>query len=298
MARYVVGDTVTLTNTFTVDGSPTDPDTVTLTVTDPDGTTTSPAVTKTAVGVYEADVTVDTAGTWTYVWEGTGAAADVEDGSFEVFATAASDALNIITLGEAKNAINADLTRTSHDDELRQWVTAVSRRIDDLCGPVVARTVAAADKLYDGGRHAFRPKLTPVHTITTLTEYSNTTSTVLTAETNATKPADGYLLDERSTHDVLIRRRTSNADSVFPAGRRNIELDYDAGRYTSTGTVDPKFKTAAAAIIRRMWSRESGSWATGAGVFADQTGTVGFFRAVDPMVAEFLHDEMYPPTVL
>ena len=39
--RFVVGDTVTLTNTFKVSGAATDPTAVSLAVTTPDGTATS-----------------------------------------------------------------------------------------------------------------------------------------------------------------------------------------------------------------------------------------------------------------
>lgn len=210
------------------------------------------------------------------------------------------DSLNIVTPEEAKDAINfSKAGKTSHDIELSKWITAVSRRIDKLCGPVVARAVSDADKLYDGGQHAIRLQVTPVYLVTSLTEYSNTTATTLTAETNTTKPTDGYLLDERSQHDVLIRRRNGNGDSTFPAGRRNIEIDYQAGRYADTDTVDAKFKMAVGAILRRLWSREAGAWAQAGDPFTEAgAGTVGFFRTVDPVVTEFLYDEMYPPTVL
>lgn len=87
--RFVVGDTVTLTNTFAVAGTNTDPSTVTLAVTDPTGTTTSytyagGTITKSATGVYTKNITASTAGIWSYKWTGTGSAADVASGQFEV----------------------------------------------------------------------------------------------------------------------------------------------------------------------------------------------------------------------
>ena len=89
--RFVVGDTVTLTNTFAVAGTATDPTAVTLVVTDPAGTATTytyalAEITKSATGVYTKNITADSAGRWSYRWTGTGTAADVESGVFDVAA--------------------------------------------------------------------------------------------------------------------------------------------------------------------------------------------------------------------
>lgn len=87
--RFVAGDTVTLTNTFAVAGVATDPSTVALVVTDPAGSATTytyagGTITKSATGVYTKNITASTAGIWSYKWTGTGSAADVASGQFEV----------------------------------------------------------------------------------------------------------------------------------------------------------------------------------------------------------------------
>ena len=89
--RFVAGDTVTLTNTFKVSGTATDPSTVSLVVTDPAGTATTytdagATITKSSTGVYTKNITASTAGRWAYRWTGTGTAADVESGVFDVVA--------------------------------------------------------------------------------------------------------------------------------------------------------------------------------------------------------------------
>lgn len=89
--RFVVGDTVTLSNTFKVSGTATDPTTVSLTVTDPTGTATTytyagATITRTSTGLYTKNITASTAGRWAYRWTGTGTAADVESGVFDVVA--------------------------------------------------------------------------------------------------------------------------------------------------------------------------------------------------------------------
>ncbi len=89
--RLVVGDTVTLTNTFKVAGTATDPTTITLVVTDPAGTATTytyagATITRTSTGLYTKNIAASTAGRWSYAWTGTGTAADVESGVFDVVA--------------------------------------------------------------------------------------------------------------------------------------------------------------------------------------------------------------------
>lgn len=204
-----------------------------------------------------------------------------------------ADALDVLTLEEAKTALNLKLDTYTHDAEVAMWVTAVSRRLDDICGPIVTRTVT--EEIHSGGGSALWLYKTPVASITTLTEYSSTTGTVLTAETNTTKPDAGYLLDPEAGR---VYRRAGGGASTFTAGDRNIVVTYVAGRFAGTASVDPKFKAAAGAVLRRLWSREQGAWARGADPFLETgAGTVGFFKAVDPMVREFLADEVLPPVV-
>ncbi len=82
----------TLSNTFTVGDTPTDPTTVSLTVTSPtnDVTTYTYAateITRTGTGAYSKDITCDEDGTWQFIWTGTGAAEDVEVGTWQVYET-------------------------------------------------------------------------------------------------------------------------------------------------------------------------------------------------------------------
>lgn len=83
MASYQLNDTPKITCTFTVDGTNTDPTTVTLEVKDPAGTKTTYTyaagqITKSAAGLYYKYITLNLAGTWWYRWTGTGTVADVD----------------------------------------------------------------------------------------------------------------------------------------------------------------------------------------------------------------------------
>jgi hypothetical protein len=71
---YPVGQKVKSTATFAdYNGTPTNPTTVVFKYEKPDGTVFSPTVTSLGSGVYTAEVTFDTAGSWWRRWNGTGA---------------------------------------------------------------------------------------------------------------------------------------------------------------------------------------------------------------------------------
>jgi hypothetical protein len=134
----------TLTNTFSVTGVPTDPTTVSLAITDPTGTTTTytyaaSQITRSATGVYTKDITCSTAGQWTYTWTGTGTAADVQSGTWDVFET---------TLGRLYATVDAlksrlGITTTSSDFELHGACFAASRAIEQECERTFWRTASS-----------------------------------------------------------------------------------------------------------------------------------------------------------
>lgn len=84
-----LGDAAKLSMTFSVDGTNTDPTTVSLEVKAPDATVTTytyagSQITKTATGVYTKTLTPTAVGTYNYSWIGTGAAAGAEQGAITV----------------------------------------------------------------------------------------------------------------------------------------------------------------------------------------------------------------------
>lgn len=138
MDRYAAGDVVTLGNTFKVAGVATDPTLVSLAVTTPGGSTTTytyaaAEITKSGTGVYSKNITASAAGIWRYTWTGTGAAADVQDGSFTV--SAAADLTVYTTVEELRDELgNYTSTDTSDDAKLQRAINAASRQIDGFCG--------------------------------------------------------------------------------------------------------------------------------------------------------------------
>lgn len=124
----------TLTNTFkNQSGVPTDPDTISLTVTDPTQVSTTytyaATITKTGTGVYAKDITCSIAGTWTYEWSGTGAVSDAVAGTWEVLET---DLGKLYCTVDALKSRFGD-TRTADDSEYHAACFAASRSLEQYC---------------------------------------------------------------------------------------------------------------------------------------------------------------------
>lgn len=155
-------------------------------------------------------------------------------------------ATDILSLEEARAAINTPLNST-YDDALEVLVTAVSTRLDELCGPVVNRTVT---ERHDAtGCWSLIPYTLPVYSFTSVTEYRSGTGTDLTAEDDTTA---GEYLWERN----ILRRRNSFLPYTFQ-GR--VKLVYVAGRAADTESVPSRFKQAAQIIVAHIWRQENGS---------------------------------------
>jgi hypothetical protein len=133
-----VNEIATLTNTFKVSGTPTDPTAAILLVTDPAGVATTynwpggpNTLTHGTSGVFSQNVPCAAAvdGIWLYKWTGTGAASDVTEGTWTVGRV---DNTFYCSVEELKSRLN--ITDTTDDFELMLAVQAASRFVDEICG--------------------------------------------------------------------------------------------------------------------------------------------------------------------
>src|SRR5436190_4085590 len=115
-----------------------------------------------------------------------------------------ADLLDILTLAEGRTALN-DTGSQADAGRLAQVITAISRRIDDICGPVVQRQITE-EATINGCRALLRTY--PVASITTLTEYIGITGQALNPENfpSATTVNDYALLHDGASG--LIERRS------------------------------------------------------------------------------------------
>lgn len=131
-----------LTNTFSVDGTPTDPTAISLTVTDPEGTAATytfgaAQITKLSTGVYTKNITCNLAGEWTYEWVGTGAVVDTEVGTWTVWDTALGRLYATVQALRSRVGLGDD---TSDDFELHGACFAASRAVENYCQRTFWRT--------------------------------------------------------------------------------------------------------------------------------------------------------------
>ncbi len=158
MPLYQPGDLVRLSTTFTVDGTPTDPTTVTLTVQEPDGTKsdyvylTHPEVVRDSAGVYRADITVDQAGLWAWSWKGTGTAAGVDDGAFSV-AVSNIGGPSLCSIDDVKLA-RRDFTSGALDELIEALIVRASEAVMDYCGRR-PRPLITGDRTFDLARRPY-----------------------------------------------------------------------------------------------------------------------------------------------
>lgn len=121
---YEIGDAIPLTWAITVGGVATNA-TVTLTITLPDGTTSSPSITNGSTGNYSASYTPTLNGEHGFRWVATGAATAAESGSFQV-------GNGYTTLATLKASLG--ITDTTDDNALIDAIVAASRAIDAYTG--------------------------------------------------------------------------------------------------------------------------------------------------------------------
>lgn len=133
-----LGDVVPLSITVRdAAGAPADATTVTLSITQPDGTAatiTNPR-TSTTAGVYDYDFTPVQAGRHNVRWVATGANASAYE---DVFDVAATPSRAIVSLANVKARLGKNSTAT--DEELRRVVAAATDWIESEIGPVVRQT--------------------------------------------------------------------------------------------------------------------------------------------------------------
>lgn len=134
-----LGDLIPLTVTIRdADGAPTNATTVTLTITLPDGTTTSPSVTNppATTGIYLYDYATVQPGRHVYRWTSSAPQAAHVD----VFDVRPLAPPYIVSLADTKEQLN--ITSTGNDEELRKMIEASTAAVErHLDMAVVRRTV-------------------------------------------------------------------------------------------------------------------------------------------------------------
>jgi uncharacterized phiE125 gp8 family phage protein len=214
------------------DGVLADPATATLTVTLPDGTTTSPAVSlpPDATGQLVVDFATTQAGRHAWRMVTTGPATAYSD----VFDVRPADPGFVVSLADAKAHLNIPTSRVEDDEELRSFIEATTAVVERYAGAVLR---ASHTQTSDGGRDAVVLAHTPVLSVTSVTE------------SGATVAASGYDLDEDSG---VLTRMSGRYRRCWLDGAANIAVTYTAGRQV----IPANISRAALIILKHMWETQ------------------------------------------
>lgn len=202
------------------------------------------------------------------------------------------DTYDVLTTTEAKQILSISLTDTSKDSSVERVVTAVSRRLDRLIGPVVQRAVTD-ERAGARGCH-LELAYGPVSAVSSVVEYQGTTAVTLTEETPGVEPTDGWVGERYAPNPSLLSgvliRRCSGSDRLWWEGHGNVVVSYTAGRAAATASVDARHKEAAGLMVRNLWRSYEN---TVGGVDQFDTPTQAFPAfAVPNAVKELLADEL------
>ena len=211
---------------------------VTCTITLPNNTTTSPSVTNTATGVYQATYSPAVVGHFGVYWAATGTNATAKEDAFNVEDNSVSPP---ISLTDVKNHLN--ITVTDDDAELLAMLNAATGLIEGVVGPLSRRTVTA--ETHNGGRTTVLLKQAPIISITSCLENGSALA------------ATSYSVDEES--GVLTRTSgytvyTWGGDVDF-ANFNNISVTYVAGR----SIIPADLAHAVLELVRHLWTTQRGS---------------------------------------
>lgn len=259
---YSVGSLVPVT--FAVrnaNGALTNAATVNLMLTQPDGTVITPAITNppTATGIYTYDYLATQAGRHT--WYATTSGPITSYGPI-VFHVTDIGPGGIIGLDDTKEHLNLDLTDTTYDAELLAFLDAATPVVEDIVGPVVARS---RTEVHDGGEYLVLNH-SPVISVATLVPV-HTGGTTYSPATLDVDTATG------------IVRRLDGGRFVGP-----LRVTYVPGRRV----VPPNIIHGTKEIIRHMWDTQRGRLGSRPGLGDDEYVTTSSGYTVPRRAMELL----------
>ncbi len=229
MTYVDVGDVATLTgHVRTSAGVLANATAVTCTVTQPDTTTTTVALSNTATGTYTGGFTVTQPGRHRVRWVATGANAGAYPDVFDAFP---ANPRFLISLADLRDVLNLAADNTTHDDELRLYLAAATVVIEDIDRPYL---LDVHTHVCDGGRPAI---LLPDVNISEVTGVDDDGTTV---------DPGTYRLDAKSGILLAYPR-----GAQLPDGLRNLTVTYTVG----AGEVPPNVRMAARELCRHWWQR-------------------------------------------
>ncbi|MFF5445490.1 hypothetical protein [Streptomyces sp. NPDC012888] len=251
---------------------------ITLTITQPDGTTVTPSVTNppASTGEYSYDYNTVQAGRHAVRWLFADPAAAYTD-SFDV--RAAVPPL-ILSLADARQHLQFPADDTGADEQIRGWLEAVTEIVEGLCGPCVRRTVVEDHSVGQHGATEVALRRTPVLSVT--------------SAAGVPTGGESYTSGELDVDSNGVLRRLDGGRLYGPL----LRVTYLAGR-----TVIPANLAAAARIIlQHLWRTQYGASRALSGLgggedFAVTEPIAGFGYAIPNRALQLMEPHRLPPGV-
>jgi hypothetical protein len=261
-----------------INGTLADPTALTVTVTLPDMSTVSgtwPAgggtipPTHDGTGLFHVDYNAPQVGNYTVAWTATGVDQSAYDDTFSIDAW-----VSIVGLAETKAFLN--LTTTTNDEKLRQFMLAATTAVEEYCNrPFVSRTVT---RRYSGITFTDRIAV-PVGMTSVTTVIEN--GVTLTGGTD-------YDLDP--VVSVLYRRSGPYYTRYWLPGTLNISV---TGSIGST-TIPADIRLAALLLIKHLWETQRGGMATTLGSGGETEWDPTSQQSIPRRVSELLQNYQMP----
>ena len=239
---YDLGDKVYLTwNTVDSSGNAVNPGTVTLNITQPDGTTSSVSTATSTTGTYTASFLPTLAGRHILAWAATGSYPQAFSDIFEVRDI---NDIGIVGYDEVLEFLNIPAA-SANENEVRRFIDASTDLAETYVGQVLGRRTFT-DELYDGGTEFIRIRNPKAISITSV--YEN----------GALVSSSNYVLDYTGQRLYRIGSGTlyaTNSYGYWTAGMNNVKITYVAGY------VNPPMsaKQGVLEIIRHLWQTQRGA---------------------------------------
>lgn len=211
---------------------------VVLTITKPDGTSTTPTVSTASTGIYTAAYTTTMAGRHVGCWTATnitgGAASEVYEQTWDV----SSSSRLIVGLDEAKTFLR--VTGFADDEQLRDVIEAASDLCERHTRRVWRRTTVTAE-LHSGGGDVLYLRQSPVISITSVTDGG----VAVAASTYTLDGVTGRLL----YGDTL-------SGGTWTSGQENLSVTYVTG--PPGGVVPAYIRRGVLILVEHLWATQRG----------------------------------------
>lgn len=226
---------------YTIPGATVTGSTVSLTVTAPDGSTSTPTVTQAVPAT--ASVPAAQVGVYLLVWSTIGAVVDVQTDQFTVTAPG----LSLISLGDLKDQLNISVADTTGTAKLRRFMQSATDVVQNITGPILP---TPQTRVFRGGVSFVILPHRWVQSITSITEFwGGTTIYTLTPQPPGTGPltAFGYTWDPSISKIVRV---SAGFEANFKPGQNAVTVNYVAGMQS----IPQDITDATGELIRHWWA--------------------------------------------